>query len=127
MEARKLAGTILSVSCKTLLFVLVVFLLIFVGRGLYDFGQKIFREEALTSSEYAYSKEITIPEGNSVMDVAELLEEEGMIEDSKLFFVQVLLSDYYKKFVPGTYTISTDMKPTEIMVTISPEPETTEE
>lgn len=127
MEARKLAGTILSVSCKTLLFVLVVFLLIFVGRGLYDFGQKIFREEALTSSEYAYSKEITIPEGKSVMDVAELLEEEGMIEDSKLFFVQVLLSDYYKKFVPGTYTISTDMKPTEIMVTISPEPETTEE
>ena len=127
MEARKLAGTILSVSCKMLLFVLVVFLLIFVGRGLYGFGQKIFREEALTSSEYAYSKEITIPEGKSVMDVAEILEEEGMIEDSKLFFVQVLLSDYYKKFVPGTYTISTDMKPTEIMVTISPEPETTEE
>lgn len=127
MEARKLAGTILSVSCKTLLFVLVVFLLIFVGRGLYNFGQKIFREEALTTAEYAYSKEITIPEGKSVMDVAEILEEEGMIEDSKLFFVQVLLSDYYKKFVPGTYTISTDMKPTEIMVTISPEPETTEE
>lgn len=127
MEARKLAGTILSVSCKTLLFVLVVFLLIFVGRGLYNFGQKIFREEALTTAEYAYSKEITIPEGKSVMDVAEILEEEGMIEDSKLFFVQVLLSDYYKKIVPGTYTISTDMKPTEIMVTISPEPETTEE
>lgn len=127
MEARKLAGTILSVACKTLLFVLVVFLMVFVCKTLYDFGQKIFREEAMSSSEYAITKDITIPEGTSVMDVADLLEEEGMIEDSKLFFVQVLLSDYYKKFVPGTYTISTDMKPTEIMVTISPEPETAEE
>ncbi len=127
MEARKLAGTILSVSCRTLLFVLVIFLLFFVVRTLYGFGQKIFREEAMTTTEYAITKEFTVKDGESVMDVADSLEDEGLIEDSKLFFIQVFLSDYYKKFVPGTYSLSTDMKPTDIMITISPEPETTEE
>ncbi len=127
MEAKKVAGTIVSVSCKTLIFVTLVLLLILMVQFLYDFGQKIFREEARTSTENAVLVEVVVPEDASAMSVAKLMEENGLVEDSKLFYVQILLSDYKDKFVPGVYTLSTDMKPSELMMTISPKTEEAEE
>lgn len=127
MEAKKVAGTILSVSCKTLIFVMVALLLILMVQNLYSFGQKIFREEAKTTTENAILVEVTVPEDASALDIANIMADYGLVEDSKLFFVQIILSDYKDKFVPGVYTLSTDMKPSELMMTISPEEEESEE
>ena len=127
MEAKKIAGTILSVSCKTLVFVMIVLLLILMVQSLYGFGQKIFKEEARTSTENAVLVEVAVPEDASAMDIAKLMEENGLVEDSTLFFVQIIMSDYKEKFVPGVYTLSTDMKPSELMMTISPKIEDAEE
>ena len=127
MEAKKIVGTILSVSCKTLIFVMVALLLILTVQNLYDFGQRVFREEAKTSTEDAILVEVTVPDNASALDIANLMADYGLVEDSKLFFVQILLSDYKDKFVPGVYTLSTEMKPSELMMTIAPEPEESEE
>ena len=62
METKKLAGTILSVSCRTLVFVLVVLLLFFVGRYMYSFGRDIFNEKPMSSANNAVSVAVTIPE-----------------------------------------------------------------
>ncbi len=123
MEAKKLAGTILSVSCKTLLFVLVVLLLFIVGDYMYKFGQKVFNEKAMSYSEHAVAIEVTIPQGASVMDIAGILSDNGLVENRALFFTQALLSDYYNNFTGGTYVLRTDMKPSQIMAIIAPEPE----
>ena len=127
MEAKKLAGTILSVSCKTLIFVMIALLMILMVQNLYDFGQKIFREEAKTNTANAVLVTVAIPEDSSALDVANIMVDYGVVEDSKLFFVQLMLSDYKDKIVPGVYTLSTDMKPSEIMKSISPETEESEE
>ena len=127
MEAKKLAGTILSVSCKTLIFVMIALLMILMVQNLYDFGQRIFREEAKTNTENAVLVTVAIPEDASTLDVANIMVDYGIVEDSKLFFVQLMLSDYKDKIVPGVYTLSTDMKPSEIMKSISPETEESEE
>ncbi len=127
METKKLAGTILSVSCRTLIFVLVVLLLFFAGKSMYSFGRDIFHEEAMSSSFNAVSMEITIPENSSVMDIAKILADNGLVKSPMLFYAQAVLSDYPDNFTAGTYTLSTDMKPTEIMIVIAPEPEETEE
>ena len=127
MEAKKLAGTILSVSCKTLIFVMIALLMILMVQNLYDFGQRIFREEAKTNTADAVLVTVAIPEDSSALDVANIMVDYGVVEDSKLFFVQLMLSDYKDKIVPGVYTLSTDMKPTEIMKSISPETEESEE
>ena len=123
MEAKKLAGTILSVSCRTLLFVLIVLLLFIVGDYMYKFGQKVFNEKAMSYSENAVAVEITIPQGASVMDIAGILVDNGLAENRALFFTQAMLSDYYKNFTSGTYILRTDMKPSQIMAVIAPEPE----
>lgn len=127
MEAKKLASTILSVSCKILIFVLIVLLLFLTGKTMFEFGQDIFKEEAMTSSENAVTVEVVIPEKSSVMDIAGILADNGLVKSKMLFFAQAVLSDYSDDFKSGTYTLSTDMEPTEIMSVIAPESEDTEE
>ncbi len=125
MESRKLASTILSVSCRTLIFVIVAMGLYFVGRTAFSFGKDIFDEKSMTSKLDARDVEITIPADYTTEGVAELLEAAGLIEDAVLFQAQTRLSDYYKKFTPGTYTLNTGMTPSEILAAISVVPETT--
>ncbi len=125
MESRKLASTILSVSCRTLIFVIVAMGLYFIGRTAYNFGRDIFDEKSMTPKAEARDVEITIPDGYTTEEVAELLKAGGLIEDTGLFRAQAMLSDYYKKFTPGTYTLNTGMTPSEILAAISVVPETT--
>lgn len=127
MESRKLASTILSVSCRTLIFVIVAMGLYFVGRTAFSFGREIFDEKSMTSKLDARDVEITIPADYTTEGVAELLKAAGLIEDARLFQAQTMLSDYYKKFTPGTYTLNTGMTPSEILAAISVVPETTSE
>ena len=125
MESRKLAGTILSVSCRTLIFVIAAMGLYFVGRTAFTFGREIFEEKSMTSKVDAWNVEVTIPVDYTTEGVAELLKAKGLIEDAGLFRAQTMLSDYYKKFTPGTYTLNTGMTPSEILAAISVVPETT--
>ena len=123
MEGRKLAGTILSVSCRTLIFVLMAMLLYFAGRKMFDFGKAVFYEQAMASANNAVEIEVVIPEDYTISEVADILKENGLISDTKVFMVQARLSDYYNKFVPGVYTLNNSMKPSEILAAISVAPE----
>lgn len=127
MESRKLANIILSVSCRTLIFVIVAMGLYFIGRTAYTFGMDIFDEKSMTSKNDAYEVQITIPADYTTDSVAEILKAGGLIEDTRLFWAQARLSDYYNKFTPGTYTLNTGMTPSEILAAISVVPETTAE
>lgn len=60
MEGRKLAGTVLSVSCRTLVFVLIVMLLYLCGRTMFNFGKAVFAEEAVASADNAVEVEVII-------------------------------------------------------------------
>lgn len=121
METKKLAATILSVSVRTCVFALAIVFLYFFGRQAFSFGVAIFDEKGMDAEGKGYDVAILIPEDASNSDVAEILEENGLIDNKLLFTVQLKLSDYSKSIVPGIYTLNTSMKPTEIMQIISPE------
>ncbi len=128
MESRKFAGTFLSVTVKTCLFILIVVALYFVGRLAYGFGHDVFDEQPMAADGSGVEIIVDIPVGSSVGDIADILAQKGLVSSAVLFKTQARLSDYYKKFIPGTYTLSTEMTPTEIMVVLctKPEEETTE-
>ena len=42
----------------------------------------------------------------SVMDIAELLENRGLVEDKMLFYLQERFSEYHGLIAPGTYELS---------------------
>ena len=58
--------------------------------------------------------------GGGILAVA-LLEKKGLVEDWKLFYIQVLCSKYSKTMKPGTYTLSTAMRPRQLMAVLSRE------
>lgn len=118
MEGKKLAGTILSASCRTLIFVLLLMLLYFLGRKAFAFGKEVFAEKSMTDSVNAVEVTVTIDEEQTIDDVAQTLLNAGLIDDTTLFLTQLRLSDYYGKFVAGTYILKTDMKPSEIMAAL---------
>lgn len=127
MEGRKLAGTVLSVSCRTLVFVLIVMLLYLCGRTMFNFGKAVFAEEAVASADNAVEVEVIIPRDYTTSQVAQILKENGLINDTNVFKAQVILTEYSKKFIPGTYKLNNAMKPSEIMSALSTRQDTKSE
>ena len=119
MESRKLLSTVIIASCKTLLIVLALLLLIFCGTRSYEFSKEVFMQEAYTNELSAVTATITVTADYDTKDIAEKLESLGIVNSSSVFYVQARLSDYYKKFVAGTYEVSSAMTPTEILATLS--------
>lgn len=123
MEGKKLAATILSVSCKTLMFVLFVLLLYFVGRRAFEFGRAVFVEKSATAQYNEVKIQVTIPENYTMEQVGDILFQNGLITDKKVFSMQARLSYYYNKLTPGTYELSTAMKPSEMLAAMYVPPE----
>jgi UPF0755 protein len=89
----------------------------------YDFGYRVFTEPAM---EDAPGKDVMVlvREDMSQKEIAEMLEEKGLVRDSKLFLLQLKLSAYSGKLLPGVYTLNTSMEPKEMMVVMATEAET---
>ena len=70
---------------------------------------------------------VGIAESAKVKDIGVMLQEKGLIEDSKLFVVQELLSEYHGMIKPGIYDLSTDMKTADMLRIMSAESEENED
>ncbi len=85
----------------------------------YDFGFKVFTEEPVSTGD-GLEVVVHIPEGASALEIGEILEERGLIDDKRLFLVRSLLSAYRGKMQGGTYTLNTSMKSEDMMKVMSP-------
>ncbi|MGN0318994.1 MAG: hypothetical protein ACI4E1_13770 [Lachnospira sp.] len=110
----------ISVSFNIFIVVLSIYIVIMLGRTAYSFGFKVFNEQAVDSTYNAREVEVTITDNISVGELANVLYKKGLITDKTVFIIQASLSDYKGKFVGGTYTVSTDMTPTQIMQVLAP-------
>ncbi len=115
---------------------LIVIVVVYAAKQLaavgYDFGYRMFTEPAVSSGE-GREVPILIQDGMEDKEIAELLEQKGLIRDSKLFYLQMKVYDYSGKLIPGVYTLNTNMEPKELMIAMSTvtesdteEPESTE-
>jgi UPF0755 protein len=66
---------------------------------------------------------VLVKEDMSQKEIAEMLEEKGLVRDSRLFLLQLKLSAYSGKLIPGVYTLNTSMEPKEMMVVMATVPE----
>ena len=88
------------------------------GQKAYDFGFRIFTEEAMNPPP-GRDVAVTIVSGDSTMDVGKMLEEKGLIRDSKLFYVQKKCSVYDNDIQPGFYTLNTSMTAEDMFAIIA--------
>ncbi len=95
--------------------------------GAYNFGYQVFADIPM-SEEGGWVVSVIITEEQDSRDVAELLEQRGLIADANVFYVQEQLSKAYKgKIQPGTYELSTAMSAEEMLRIMCRADEETEE
>ncbi|WP_027437826.1 hypothetical protein [Lachnospira multipara] len=109
---------ITAVSVNVLVILIGIIVIYKVGSDAYNFGNNIFNEVSADTSNNAREVEVTINSGISAKELANTFYEKGLVNDKKLFYYQILVSDYKDKWVDGTYKLTTDMLPTDMLKVI---------
>ena len=112
---------ILSVLRTAVKIMLTVLLVVVIYRGAqfgYEIGYRVFSEEPVSQGE-GRDITVTITEGMGSSEIADLLEEEGVIRSALVFKLQNRLSSYKTTMKAGTYTLNTSMTNDEIMEALS--------
>lgn len=125
MNVKYLIGTVVETLIKIVVLVAVIIFVFRSATQAYDFGYRVFADEPMSISGGRIIT-VGVAEGASIKDIAAMLEEKGLIEDSQLFVVQELLSAYHDEIIPGIYDLSTDMT-AEQMLEIMSTPADTED
>ncbi|MFA6664071.1 MAG: endolytic transglycosylase MltG [Lachnospiraceae bacterium] len=101
--------------------VIILLILFFIGetRRMYGLGYSIFCPEAMDASGEGKTVSVTITDDMTDSSIAKLLEDDKLIESSLVFKVQLKFSEYDGKLMPGTYTLSSEMLPNEMMKLMS--------
>lgn len=126
METNKVIYKVIKVTFIVLLVVLLVYGTTRMAMTAYDFGYRVFTESAIDEAP-GKDVDITITTSMSEKDIAELLYEKGLVRDENLFYLQLKLSAYTGKIVPGEYVLNTSMEAKEMMVIMAQAEETAEE
>ena len=105
-----------KVIIKLLLYLLVIMLLIYVFILAKNIGYKIFSDQPKDSADsYAVTATIEVKEGESMLEVGKDLESKEIIENAYYFDIAMRFEEKYSFLKPGTYEVSSAMKPSEIL------------
>lgn len=108
MKLNKVIFRFVSVSFSVLILLLVVAGLLKLGTFCYDFGYRVFTETAV-DEEPGRDVVVQLTADMSEREIGKMLEEEGLVRDGSLFYVQLKVSAYSGKLKPGIYTLNTSM------------------
>ena len=119
MNLNKVVFRFVSISFSILVILLVLIGFVKIGT---DFGYRVFTE-APVDAEPGRDVIVQISDDMSDMDIAKELKEKGLVENAKLFFVQLKVSAYSGRLHSGVYTLNTSMTARDMMVLMAAEPE----
>ncbi len=103
-----------TIAKYVVIIILVLFFISLAKRG-YETGYSIFNQSAVNEAGQGHEVTVEITQGMSVKDIGKLLKKEGLIKDDTIFAAQEYFSSYHGELMPGTYTLSTEMTPDEMM------------
>lgn len=110
--------SITTAIVKVIVFVLIVKYVIGIATTAYDFGYRVFAEEPV-SAEPGITYTVELSEETTPRQVAEALEDYGLVRDKNIFYVQYLVSSSKGKLMPGNYELSTAMTADEMLEIMS--------
>jgi len=112
---RKKGRNIIPLLIEGMVACLLVVLVVKVASVSFNFAKDYFGGEEVSNKTGEYV-ELTIPAGASTEDIANILEEKGLIEDYKVFWLQSILYEY--EIGAGEYTLNTSMTSEDILEVI---------
>lgn len=118
MNTRKAALQVGSICLKVAVFVLICLGIVYLGQSAYHYTHAVITDEALETAP-GKNVMIQISEDVSMKKLAEVLEENGLIEDAFIFRIQTKLFDGPETVKAGGYELNTSMKPSEMLKILS--------
>ena len=118
MTTQKAVMRVASICFKVIIFIVIVLGIVSLGQTTYRFTQAVFSDEAI-EEEPGRNVTIKINEDVNTKKLAEVLEENGLIEDAKVFKFQMKMADFEGPVKAGTYELNTSMSPSEMFKILS--------
>lgn len=122
MKLNKMIFKFVNLSFSILVMLLVVVGLVKLGSFCYNFGYRVFSETAVDETP-GVDVVVQVTSDMTEKEIGDMLEEEGLIRDGNLFYVQLKLSAHSGKLVPGIYTLNTSMIAKDMMEVMAVGPE----
>ncbi len=102
-----------------LIYILIAVILILLGKQAYTIGYQVVSTEPV-AEENGVDVTVTITDDMSVLDIGELLDDWGLIDEEPISFaIQEALSEYHNMLLPGTYVLNTGMTVDEMLEIMS--------
>lgn len=118
MNGKYLVGALIETVLRVLLIAAVVVFVLRASGTAYEFGYRVFADEPVSVTG-GRTITVGVAEDATIKDIAAMLEENGLIEDARLFVVQELLSAYHGEILPGIYDLNTGMTASEMLAVMS--------
>ena len=117
----KMIRTAVAIAVRVIVYSLLAVAIIKGSQVAYNFGHEIFY---ISSVEEAPGRDVSIriSKGETATDVAEELEDKGLIKNRASFYVQCWFFEY--DINPGTYVLNTSMTPRQMLELIDAGPDT---
>ena len=117
----KMIRTAVAIAVRVIVYSLLTVAIIKGSQVAYNFGHEIFY---ISSVEEAPGRDVSIriSKGETATDVAEELEDKGLIKNRASFYVQCWFFEY--DINPGTYVLNTSMTPRQMLELIDAGPDT---
>lgn len=100
---------------RYVILILIILVFIRLAQSAYQTGYSIFAQSSVDPSGSGRSVTVTVTSDMSVREIGNMLEEAGLIKDATIFPIQERFSAYHGEIQAGTYLLSTDMTPDEII------------
>lgn len=116
--------TVFDIVASIAKYVLIIVLIMFFmthARNFYEMGYGIFSQEALDERGQGKIATIEIAEGEGASAIGEKLAGAGLIRDASIFRYQERFSNFHGEEKPGSYTLSSDMTPDEMIAVMTGE------
>ena len=118
MNSRSIGLGVLDAMLKVILVIAAIMVVAKYASVAYSYGYNIYNQTP--ASQYdTRTVTVSITDSMSIMDIAELLENRGLIEDKLLFYLQERFSEYHGMIAPGTYDLSPSQTPEEMIELMS--------
>ena len=118
MQLKQVVAAVFGMMFRLLITVIMILLVYQMATYAYSFGYLVFADIPKELSP-GYTKTVSISEGTSEWALAQSLQEQGIVSDAKVFYAQLILSEYKDEWKPGIYDLNTSMKSGEIVATLA--------
>ncbi len=120
--ALKMTSGVLQILVTIIFYVLVIFIITRLAIFSYRFAYQVMGNVSVEEAP-GRDVDVTIEEGDSTMEISQLLSENHLVVNRYSFFVRAILNRK-TPIIPGTYTLNTSMNYDDILRVITGKNET---